>query len=198
MKKKDLIRTGIFSGSFNPIHIGHLALANYLCEFTELDELWFLVSPCNPLKQGQSLMPDELRLELVQLAVADYPKFRASDFEFHLPRPSYTVNTLQQLKEKFPQREFYLIIGSDNWQLFPRWYKADTILKENHLLIYPRPGYPIDEATLPSTARLVDSPTMEISSTFIRNSLAQNKDVRFFLPTGVYERLLQTGIYDSK
>ncbi|MBE6287505.1 MAG: nicotinate-nucleotide adenylyltransferase [Mediterranea massiliensis] len=194
----ELIRTGIFSGSFNPIHIGHLALANYLCEFAGLDELWFLVSPCNPLKQGQTLLPDTLRLELVQMAVADYPKFRASDFEFHLPRPSYTVNTLQRLKEIHPCREFHLIIGSDNWQLFPRWYKADTILNENHLLIYPRPGYPVDEATLPPTARLVDSPIMEISSTFIRESLAQGKDIRCFLPAGVYKRLLQSGTYDPE
>ena len=111
---------GIFSGSFNPIHIGHLALANYLCEFEGLDELWFLVTPRNPFKVGQDLMPDELRLELVRLAVEDYPKFRASDFEFHLPRPSYTIHTFEKLKEAYPTVTFHLIIGSDNWLSFPQ------------------------------------------------------------------------------
>lgn len=111
MKK---LKTGIFSGSFNPIHIGHLALANYLCEFGEVDEVWFVVSPHNPLKKPADLWPDELRLRLVQLAIGDYPYFHASDFEFHLPRPSYTIHTLDCLKKAYPDREFHLIIGSDN------------------------------------------------------------------------------------
>ena len=115
------LKTGIFSGSFNPIHIGHLALANYLCEFCGLDEVWFVVSPHNPLKEQADLWPDELRLRLVQLAIGDYPHFRASDFEFHLPRPSYTVHTLDCLKSSYPKREFHLIIGSDNWLTFDRW-----------------------------------------------------------------------------
>ena len=114
---------GIFSGSFNPIHIGHLALANYLCEFEGLDELWFLVTPRNPFKVGQDLMPDEFRLELVRLAVEDYPKFRASDFEFHLPQPSYTVRSFEKLKEAYPAHTYHLIIGSDNRLSFPRCYQ---------------------------------------------------------------------------
>ncbi len=112
---------GIFSGSFNPVHIGHLALANYLCEYEGLDEVWFMVTPHNPLKEETLLMDDELRLKLVQLAVAGYPKFRASDFEFRLPRPSYTVHTLDSLKQAYPEYTFYLIIGSDNWNLFSQW-----------------------------------------------------------------------------
>lgn len=182
---------GIFSGSFNPVHIGHLALANYLCEYEGLDEVWFMVSPHNPLKAEDSLLDDEFRLKLVRLAVAGYPKFRASDFEFRLPRPSYTVHTLDQLKLAYPQDTFHLIIGSDNWALFPRWYQSERIIAENHILVYPRPGYAVDGDMLPSNVRLASSPTFEISSTFIRRALAEGRDVRYFLHPAVYEVLRQ-------
>lgn len=182
---------GIFSGSFNPVHIGHLALANYLCEYEGLDEVWFMVSPHNPLKAEDFLLDDEFRLELVRFAVAGYPKFRASDFEFRLPRPSYTVHTLDQLKLTYPQDTFHLIIGSDNWALFPRWYQSERIIAENHILVYPRPGYAVDGDTLPANVRLASSPTFEISSTFIRRALAEGRDVRYFLHPAVYEALRQ-------
>ena len=183
-------KTGIFGGSYNPIHIGHLALANYLCEYGDLDEVWFMVSPQNPFKAHSSdLWDDQLRLELVRLAVEEYPKFHASDFEFHLPRPSYMVNTLEKLREAHPDREFTLIIGADNWASFPRWKDADIIMAHHPLIIYPRPGYEIDESTLPANVRLVNTPLLEVSSTFIRESLAQGKDVRYFLHPKVWERI---------
>jgi nicotinate-nucleotide adenylyltransferase len=183
-------KIGIFGGSYNPIHIGHLALANYLCEYGDLDELWFMVSPQNPFKANASdLWEDNLRLELVRLAVEDYPKFHASDFEFHLPRPSYMVNTLEKLQETYPDYEFILIIGADNWASFPRWKDAKTILARHSLMVYPRPGYTIDESTLPGNVRLVNTPMLEVSSTFIRESLKQNKDVRYFLHPKVWERI---------
>lgn len=183
-------KTGLFSGSFNPIHIGHLALANYLCEFEGLDEIWFIVSPHNPLKEQAGLLPDELRLELVRLATEEYPKFIASDFEFNLPRPSYTVTTLDKLKEVYPDREFHLIIGSDNWHSFSQWREPERIIAENKVLIYPRAHFPIISAELPANVRLSNAPQFEISSTFIRQALSAGKDVRYFLHPAVYRRLL--------
>ena len=184
-------RTGIFGGSYNPIHIGHLALANYLCEYGDLDEIWFMVSPQNPFKAFSSdLWDDNLRLELVKLAIEDYPKFYASDFEFHLPRPSYMVNTLQKLSETYPDREFTLIIGADNWISFPRWKDAETILNNHRLIVYPRPGYDIDKSSLPTNVRTVETPLLEVSSTFIRNSIKQGKDIRNFLHPKVWEKIV--------
>lgn len=189
MEEKEKIKTGIFGGSFNPIHIGHLALANYLCEYGGLDEVWFLVSPHNPLKQQADLWDDQLRLELVRLAVAGYPRFRVSDVEFRLPRPSYMIHTLDCLQQTHPDREFVLVVGADNWSLFPRWYKSDEILSRFRLLVYPRPGYPVDAASLPAGVTLVQTPLLEISSTFIRQALSEGRDVRYFLHPAVYARL---------
>lgn len=183
------MKIGLFSGSFNPVHIGHLALANYLCEYEGLDEVWFIVSPHNPLKEEEQLMDDELRLKLVKLAIDGYSKFRASDFEFHLPRPSYTIHTLDQLKQTYPEHVFYLIIGSDNWALFSRWYESERILAENRILVYPRPGYPVDVASLPQNVTLAHSPVFEISSTFIRQAMGEGRDVRYFLHPAVYGAL---------
>lgn len=187
---QSIIKTGIFSGSFNPIHIGHLALANYLCEYEGLDEVWFVVSPHNPLKNQAELMSDEFRLKLVELSIAGYSRFKASDVEFHLPRPSYTIHTLDKLKQLHPNREFHLIIGSDNWNLFSRWYQSQRILAENHLLIYPRPGHPIASQHLPANAKVASSPTFDISSTFIRNAMKEGKDIRYFLHPDVYKELV--------
>ncbi len=186
-----MIKTGVFSGSFNPIHIGHLALANYLCEFEGLDEVWFMVSPHNPLKDKSDLWPEDFRLKLVNLAIEGYPKFKASDFEFHLPRPSYSVNTLSQLSATFPDREFHLIIGSDNWLSFHRWYKADEIVATYPIIVYPRPGFSIEEKNLPTSVHLSQAPVFDISSTFIRESLSKGIDIRYFLHPNVYQAILE-------
>ena len=187
MDKETKIKTGIFSGSFNPIHIGHLALANYICEYEELDEVWFMVSPQNPLKAQSELWNDELRIQLVKLAIEGYPHFQASDFEFHLPRPSYSVNTLEKLRKTYPDRDFYFIIGADNWAHFDRWYQSERIIKENQILIYPRPGSPIHENLLPSTVRTVQTPLLEVSSSFIRQAISEGRDIRYFLHPKVWE-----------
>lgn len=189
MAEESMKKVGIFGGSFNPIHIGHLALANYLCEFSHLDEVWFMVSPQNPLKRNDKLWDDELRLELARLATEDYPKFKVCDIEFQLPRPSYTIHTLNALKEAYPSHEFTLLIGADNWKLFPHWKASDEIIAHHKVLVYPRPGYEIDENELPPSVSLVHTPLLEVSSTFIRESIEAQKDVRYFLHTKVWERI---------
>lgn len=177
--------TGIFSGSFNPIHIGHLALANWICEFGGVDELWFLVSPQNPLKEEAGLMDERIRLGFVQSAIAGYSKFKASDFEFRLPRPSYTINTLRALQKAYPERHFALIIGADSWCGFPKWKDYEAILSEFDLIVYPRKGYEIVIPEHLSNVKKVEAPLFDISSTFIRDSLKSGKDVRFFLPEAI-------------
>ncbi|MBP9637281.1 MAG: nicotinate-nucleotide adenylyltransferase [Bacteroidaceae bacterium] len=182
-------RIAVYGGSFNPIHIGHLALANYLCEWGEVDEVWFLISPQNPLKIIRDLLPEELRLDLVRAAIADYPRFKASDFEFHLPKPSFTYRTLEALKKEYPDFEFILLMGADNWLIINQWRNYKAIIAENRILIYPRLGYSISESALPSTVRLINAPVFEFSSSAIRQALREGKDLRFFLPPSVYERL---------
>lgn len=183
------IRTGIFGGSFNPIHIGHLALANYLCEYGELDEVWMVVSPQNPFKKDQQLLDDNLRLAMVKAAVADYPKLKACDVEFRLPRPSYMISTLRQLENDYPERRFSLVIGADNWLAFQHWKAADEIVRDFDIVIYPRPGYAVDAASLPASVRLVDTPLLEVSSTFIRRALQEGKDIRYFMHPASYRLL---------
>jgi len=185
-----MIKTGIFSGSFNPIHIGHLALANWLCEFEEVDEIWFVVSPQNPFKEMDILMDDRKRLEMVKAAIGDYPKFKVSDIEFSLPKPSYTINTLQALEKEYPERSFYFIMGADNWNGIEGWKDSKTLLNNYPILIYPRKGYDTVIPPQYSRIRAVNAPLMEISSTFIREAYEQGKDIRFFLPEAIRHRTI--------
>ena len=167
------MRIGIFGGSFNPIHTGHTRLGQWLIRKNYVDELWFMVSPLNPLKQNSTeLLPDGLRLQLAQLAVEGKTGLRVSDFEMHLPRPSYMVHTLAQLRQAYPQHEFLLIIGADNWLRFNQWRNSEEIMLHHRLLVYPRPGYALDTASMPQGVSLVATPLFNISSTQIRQAIA--------------------------
>ena len=167
------MRIGIFGGSFNPIHTGDTRLGQWLVRKNYVDELWFMVSPLNPLKQNSTeLLPDGLRLQLAQLAVEGKAGLRVSDFEMHLPRPSYMVHTLAQLRQAYPQHEFLLIIGADNWLRFNQWRNSEEIMLHHRLLVYPRPGYALDTASMPQGVSLVATPLFNISSTQIRQAIA--------------------------
>lgn len=193
MKKKQV---GIFAGSFNPIHIGHLILANYMLEFTYLEEVWFVVTPHNPLKETNSLLDDDIRLEMTRLAVMDFDNLIVSDVEFDMPKPSYTIDTLIKLRAENTDSEFTLIIGGDNWIKFPRWKDNERLMNEFKILIYPRLGEDIQISEAHSeNVQLVDAPIVEISSTFIRDSLRMGKDVRAFLPNRVYEYVMLNELY---
>ncbi len=195
MEKTLIKKTGLFGGTFNPIHIGHLALANYLCEYEDLDEIWFLVTPQNPFKKDVHLLDDRIRLEMTEAAIAGYPRFHASDFEFRLPRPSYTVDTLHRLAGAYPEREFTLIIGADNWVKFDDWKSPEEILRQCAVMVYPRPGYEIKIPASYTRVKEVQTPLLEISSTFIRNAIGEGKDVRYFVHPEVYRIIREKQLY---
>ena len=187
---------GLFGGSFNPIHNGHVRLAKSLLQKAALDEVWFLVSPQNPFKQDQQLLDDDKRLQLVRLALKEEPQLIASDFEFHLPKPSYTWNTLQALEQEYPERKFTLLIGGDNWEAFDKWYRYEDILKRYPIIVYPREGSKVSGVKFQvSDIQIVETPLINISSTQIRQRLHEGKSVRGLVNTEVAMVIEQEHLY---
>lgn len=190
------MKTGLFFGSFNPIHIGHMALANYFIEFTDLDCLWFVISPHNPLKKKESLLSDQFRLEMVELAIAKDKRFEVCDIEFRMPKPSYTIDTLAYLSEKYPRNEFILIMGADSLSSFHKWKNFDQIISHYHRFVYPRNiREEIDFSKHPNISIISDAPRFEVSSSFIRSALREKKDIKHFLPAKVYEHIIKYNLY---
>lgn len=188
-------KVGLFFGSFNPIHIGHLIIANYIANFTDLEEVWFVVSPHNPFKEKKTLGNMYDRLEMVNLAIEGHHSLRASDIEFKLPQPSYTIDTLAHLAEKFPTKDFSLIMGEDNLVGLPKWKNADIILRDYKIVVYPRPGYDAGELRNHPAVTMTDTPVMELSSTFIRQAIADKKSIAFFTPDSVIDFIDKKGLY---
>ena len=180
-----MAKTGLFFGSFNPIHAGHLIIASYMANFTDLDEVWLVVSPQNPLKEKKGLVNMYDRLEMARLATEPAEKIKVSDIEFKLPQPSYTVDTLVYLHEKYSSKEFVLIMGSDNLASLKKWKNYEVLLKNYAIYVYPRPGADISEWLSHPSITLTKTPQMEISSTFIRRSLKDNKNIQFLVPDNV-------------
>ena len=189
-------KVGLFFGSFNPIHTGHLIIANYMANYTELDEVWLVVSPHNPLKKKDSLINMYDRLEMVNLAIERTENIRSSTVEFSLPQPSYTIDTLTHLREKYPTITFALIMGSDNLLSLKKWKNYEIILRDYHIQVYPRPDYPPSPewAQHPSVT-ITDTPLMEFSSTFIRNAVKDGKNIRYFVPESVMAFIESKGLY---
>ncbi len=179
-----MLKVGIFGGSFNPVHTGHIALAKSLCQKAGLDEVWFMVSPMNPFKKhATDLLADHLRLEMVQKAVENEPQLKASDYEFLLPKPSYTWNTLQALSADYPDTAFTLLIGGDNWAAFDKWYRSADILAHYPIVVYPRQGSHTGDVTEGVT--IVETPLLDISSTEIRQRIGEGKSISGMVPLAV-------------
>jgi nicotinate-nucleotide adenylyltransferase len=191
------MKVGIYGGSFNPIHKGHTQLAASIVEQGLVDELWLLVSPLNPLKSGEvsDIAEYEHRLKMAELATEGIQGVKVSDFERHLPLPSYTVKTLAALREAYPKHEFVLVIGADNWERFPRWYRADEIIKKYRILVYRRPGCEMDETVLPPSVQVVETPLYDVSSTEIRASVKKGRMMRRWLDSRVARYIKEKGLY---
>jgi len=196
-------KIGLYFGSFNPIHIGHIIIAGYMTEFTEIDEIWFVVSPHNPLKRKETLLDDYQRLHMVNLGIGNNERMRASDIEFRLPVPSYTIHTLAYLHEKYSRHEFCLVMGEDNLYTLHKWKNAAELVKKYEIYVYPRPG-----AKRPSSALLdsllgtavihrVKAPFMDISGTFIRYGVKRKKDMSYYLPGPVWKYIQEMHFYEK-
>lgn len=186
---------GLFFGSFNPIHTGHLIIANYMANHTDLDEVWMVISPHNPLKRKDSLINMYDRLEMVNLALEQAENIRSSTVEFSLPQPSYTIDTLAYLQEKHPEKRFVLIMGSDNLVTLHKWKNAEVLLRDYHIYVYPRPGFSPEEWKGHPSITITTTPLMEFSSTFIRKAVKAGKNIRYFVPDNVLQFIDSKGLY---
>jgi len=189
------VKIGLFFGSFNPVHCGHLIIANYMITHADIDNLWMVVSPQNPFKQKKTLARDYDRLHLLTIAIEDNLKIKASDIEFNLPQPSYTIDTLTFLKEKYPQHEFSLIMGGDNLVTFHKWKNYERLLDNHKILVYKRPNSDVPELANHENIEIFDAPLLDISSSYIRNLIKEGKSIRYLVPDKVYRYLDETPIY---
>jgi nicotinate-nucleotide adenylyltransferase len=190
------LKTGLFFGSFNPIHIGHLIIGSHMVNFTDLKQLWFVVSPQNPLKAKNELLNDFQRLEMVRLGIGDDKQLHVSDIEFELEKPSYTINTLLRLEEKYPEREWVLIMGSDTVNTLPKWKNYEQLVNNYEIYIYPRPEYPINTDLLTPKMKIIeDVPLMQISASYVRKILREKKNAKYLLPQNVYAYIDKWGYY---
>jgi nicotinate-nucleotide adenylyltransferase len=196
-------KVGLFFGSFNPIHIGHLGIAGYMTEYAGLEQVWFVVSPHNPLKKKETLLADHQRLHLVNLAIGDNDRLKASDIEFKLPVPSYTIDTLAYLNEKYPKNEFVLIMGEDNLYTLHKWKNVDKLINKCSIYIYPRPGsvkpasLQLDQILSAAEIHKINAPLMDISGTFIREGIKNGKDMSYFLPQAVWNYIKEMHFYEQ-
>ncbi|MEQ8702532.1 MAG: nicotinate (nicotinamide) nucleotide adenylyltransferase [Phaeodactylibacter sp.] len=188
-------KVGLFFGSFNPVHVGHMIIANFMATQTNLEEVWMVVSPHNPLKTKKTLARDHDRLHLVRLAISDNPKLKASDVEFSLPQPSYTIDTLSYLKEKYPNRQFALIMGGDNLATLHKWKNYELLLRDYELFVYQRPQHDLGELENHPNIKVVEAPLMQISASYIRRCLQDGKSVQYLVPDAVYQYLEEVPLY---
>jgi nicotinate-nucleotide adenylyltransferase len=189
------MKIGLFFGSFNPVHIGHMIIADYFAENTDLQQVWFIVSPQNPFKEKSSLLDEKHRLYMVNLAIEDNYKLQASNIEFHLPQPSYTIDTLVYLKEKHPEHEFSILVGSDNLPAFHKWKNYEQILSQHIIYVYKRNNTDTIPNNLKGDIRLLDVPLLGISSTYIRQSIKAGKSFRYLVPEKVWQHILDMHFY---
>ena len=188
-------KTGLFFGSFNPVHVGHMILANFMATQTTLDEVWLVVSPQNPFKSRATLARDHDRLHLVKTAIGDTPNLKASDVEFSMPKPSYTIDTLAVLREKYPERAFSLIMGSDNLATLPKWKNADVILRDYDIHVYQRPAYPGGDLEAHARVTVYDAPLMHLSATYVRRVIKAGLSARYLVPDAVAAEIEASGLY---
>lgn len=190
-----MMRTGLLFGSFNPVHIGHLAIANYILEYGNLDEIWFVLSPHNPFKESDELIDETHRMTMLETAIAGESRFRTCDIELTMPRPSYTIDTLDQLKKVYPDHLFTLLMGSDNYLSLNRWKDYHRITGTQNIIVYPRPGYPVTIENGSEKLQILNAPVFDISATMLREALSAGKNIPYLLPHGVFQYISKHNLY---